>query len=217
VKRLFISKSILDLANLPSFCETNGISLVAQSLIRFEAVPFTLTQPCQVIFFGSIRAVRFFLQHAEMPTGVAVACIGSTTAERIRSLGIEVDFIGDKSGQPDRVADDFVRWVGQRRVLIPSSEQSNRAIAKKLPIDQYEEVHVYRTLDACQSIADCDGYVFTSPSNVKSFLTCNPKPVGIVIAWGETTAKALREAKIHVTKTLHHSTEEALIECLTRD
>ena len=217
MKRLFISKSILDLANLPSFCETNGISLVAQSLIRFEAVPFTLTKPCQVIFFGSIRAVRFFLQHAKMPTGVAVACIGSTTAERIRSLGIEVDFIGDKSGQPSRVADDFVQWLGPRSVLIPCSEQSNRSISKRLPIEQCEEVQVYRTLDACQSIADCDTYVFTSPSNLNSFLRCNPKPIGIVIAWGETTAKALREANIHVTKTLHHSTEAALIEYLTRD
>ena len=211
MKRLFISKSQSELTILPSFCEAKGISLVAQSLIRFESISFTVTQPYEVIFFGSIRATRYFLERENIKEGTAVACIGETTADRIRALGIHVDFIGEKSGQPDQVADEFIRWVGQRKVLIPCSEQSNRSIAKKLPVEQYEEVQVYRTLDACQSIADCDAYVFTSPSNVISFLTCNSKPEGQVIAWGETTANALQEVGIHVAKTLQHSTETALL------
>ena len=216
MKRLFVSKSHSELTVLPSFCEANGISLVAQSLIRFERVPFRVSQSYQVIFFGSIRAARYFLENENIPEVTAVACIGETTAERIRSLGVKVDFIGKKSGQPDQVADDFVRWVGQRSVLIPCSEQSNRSMAKKLPVDQFEEVHVYRTLSACQPVASSDIYVFTSPSNVTSFLTCNSKPEGQVIAWGQTTAKALLEAGIHVAITLSHSTEAALIAFLIK-
>lgn len=216
MKRLFISKSQSELTVLPSFCEAEGISLVAQSLIRFERIPFTLTQPSQVVFLGSIRAARYFLENEKISEETAVACIGETTADRIRALGIHVDFIGGKSGQPDQVADEFVRWAGQRRVLIPCSEQSNRSIAKKLPVDQFEEVHVYRTLPACQPVSSSDIYVFTSPSNVKSFLSCNAKPEGQVIAWGETTAKALQEAGIYIAKTLSYSTESALIEYLTK-
>lgn len=210
MKRLFISKSSSELTVLPSFCEANGISLIAESLIRFERISLKVSQSYQVIFFGSIRAARYFLENEKISEETAVACIGVTTAERIRSFGVKVDFIGEKSGQPDQVAADFVRWVGQRSVLIPCSEQSNRSIAKKLPVDQYEEVHVYRTLSACQPIASSDIYVFTSPSNVTSFLKCNSKPKGQIIAWGETTAKALQEAGIHVAMTLSHSTEAAL-------
>ncbi len=211
MKRLFISKSIDELKVLPSFCAANELELVAQSLIRFEGIPFTVTQPYEVLFFGSIRAVHFFLAHAEIPKGVAVACIGSVTAQRMQALGIHVDFIGEKSGQPEQVAASFSSWVGQRKVLIPCSEQSNRSVAKNIPVEQYEEVVVYRTVPNGSPILICDYYVFTSPSNLHAFLMCNPKPTGTLIAWGETTRLAMESLGLTAEITLEQSTEEELM------
>lgn len=212
MKRLFISKSIDELKVLPSFCAANELELVAQSLIRFEGIPFTVTKPYEVLFFGSIRAVHFFLAHAEIPNGVAVACIGSVTAQRMQALGIHVDFIGEKSGQPKQVAASFSAWVGQRRVLIPCSEQSNRSMVKNIPADQCEEVVVYRTVPNGSPIPACDYYVFTSPSNLIAFLMCNPNPTGTLIAWGETTRLAMESLGLTAEITLEHSTEEELME-----
>lgn len=212
MKRLFISKSIDELKVLPSFCAANELELVAQSLIRFEGLPFTLKQPYEVLFFGSIRAVHFFLAHAEIPKGVAIACIGSVTAQRMQALGIHVDFIGGKSGQPEQVAASFSAWVGQRRVLIPCSEQSNRSMAKNIPVEQSEEVVVYRTIQSCSPILTCDYYVFTSPSNIHAFLTCNSNPTGTLIAWGETTRLAMESLGLSAEITLEQSTEEELME-----
>ena len=211
MKRLFISKSIDELKVLPSYCAANELELVAQSLIRFEGIPFTVKQPNEVLFFGSIRAVHFFLAHAEIPKGVAVACIGSVTAQRMQALGIHVDFIGEKSGQPEQVATSFLTWVGQRRVLIPCSEQSNRSMAKNIPTEQREEVVVYRTVPSCSPILICDYYVFTSPSNLHAFLMCNPKPTGTLIAWGETTRLAMESLGLTTEITLAYSTEEELM------
>lgn len=212
MKRLFISKSIDELKVLPSYCAANELELVAQSLIRFEGIPFTVKQPNEVLFFGSIRAVHFFLAHAEIPKGVAVACIGSVTAQRMQALGIHVDFIGEKSGQPEQVATSFLAWVGQRRVLIPCSEQSNRSMATNIPTEQCEEVVVYSTVPKCSPILTCDYYVFTSPSNLHAFLVCNPKPTGTVIAWGETTRLAMESLGLTAEITLEQSTEEELVE-----
>ncbi len=197
---------------MPSYCAANELELVAQSLIRFEGIPFTVKQPNEVLFFGSIRAVHFFLAHAEIPKGVAVACIGSVTAQRMQALGIHVDFIGEKSGQPEQVATSFLAWVGQRRVLIPCSEQSNRSMATNIPTEQCEEVVVYSTVPKCSPILTCDYYVFTSPSNLHAFLVCNPKPTGTVIAWGETTRLAMESLGLTAEITLEQSTEEELVE-----
>ncbi len=211
MKRLFISKSIDELKVLPSFCAANELELIAQSLIRFEGIPFTVTKPYEVLFFGSIRAVHFFLAHAEIPKGVAVACIGSVTAQRMQGRGIPVDFIGEKSGQPEQVAASFIEWVGQRKVLIPCSEQSNRSMATNIPTEQREEVVVYRTVPSCSPIPSCDYYVFTSPSNLHAFLVCNSKPTGKLIAWGETTRLAMESWGLSAEITLEHSTEEELM------
>lgn len=212
MKRLFISKSLDELKRLPTFCAANELELVAQSLIRFEAIPFTVTKPYDVLFFGSIRAVHFFLAHAEIPNGAEVACIGLVTAQRMQALGIHVNFIGEKSGQPGQVAASFKAWVGQRRVLIPCSEQSNRSIATRIPTEQCEEVVVYRTVPNGSSIPICDYYVFTSPSNVNALLLCNPKPTGKLIAWGETTRLAMESLGLSAEITLEQSTEEELVE-----
>ena len=214
-KAIFISKSNNDLELLPEFCSENGILLHAKSLIRFEGVFFENPEKFDVVFFASIRAAHFFLEQQSLPSSISVACIGQTTARKVQELGLEVSFIGENSGAPDAVANQFKEWLGKRTVLFPQSAISKRSISKHLPENQVVERIVYKTVSTCQEIDSCDIYIFTSPSNVQSFLSCNKKIDGKIIAWGETTKATLESHGFSVSKTLSVSDEVHLITALT--
>ena len=214
-KAIFISKSNNDLELLPEFCSENGILLHAKSLIRFEGVFFENPEKFDVVFFASIRAAHFFLEQQSLPSSILVACIGQTTARKLQELGLEVSFIGENSGAPDAVANQFKEWLGNRTVLFPQSAISKRSISKHLPENQVVERIVYKTVSTCQEIDSCGIYIFTSPSNVQSFLSCNEKIDGKFIAWGETTKATLESNGFSVSKTLSVSDEVHLITALT--
>ncbi len=214
VKQLFISKNVDELSELPAFCQENNIKLIASSLIYFEPVPFVLNSEFEVVFFSSIRAAHFFLENANVPKGVEIACIGMTTAQKLTEKGLKINFFGNKSGLPDEVALEFTEWLAERKVLIPCSIQSKRTISSHVPVNQLIEIEVYQTLSHCESIPPSDYYIFTSPSNLVSFLSCNLKPKGEIIAWGTTTKKALLEEGLNALYTLKNSNEKELIQLI---
>ena len=202
---IFISKSLNEVAELNHFCKQNNLELIAESMIRFEAVKFKTTSSYEVIFFASIRAAEFFLKQENIPSTVSIACIGKITADKLIKLGLTVDFIGEKSGNAEKVAEAFKKWLGTRKVLIPQSSISKRSVALKIEPNQCVEVVVYQTIVDCKIISACTTYIFTSPSNFNSFLLCNEIPKGKIIAWGETTRKEIVKKGLQVDHTLIHS------------
>jgi uroporphyrinogen-III synthase len=216
IKSLFISKDLSDLSVLPAFCQDKSIELVAQSFISFEALPFESPLSPSVIFFSSIRAAEFYLAQASLPINCEIACIGSKTAEKLKAKGLNVSFIGETAGEPAIVAEQFKTWLNGRKVLIPSSEQSNRSIAQTLPASQVEELIIYRTVAKPLTIQPCTINVFTSPSNFLSFIQKNSLESNqTIIAWGKTTEKAIRTAGYVVNTTLTFASEEELVDVLT--
>ena len=213
-KSIFISKDLSEVALLQEFCLANNITLIATSLIRFEVVPFHIAQDYDVLFISSIRAAEFFLKTEKIKPEPVIACIGQITASKLEDLGLKVTFIGEKSGKPHEVAEAFKKWLGNRTVLIPQSNISKRTIASLLPSNRCIETIVYKTVSDCEVIPACETYVFTSPSNVESFLTCNEPPQGKVIAWGETTKRCIEAKGINVSNTLQTSEFGELIKML---
>ena len=213
-KSIFISKDLSEVTLLQQFCLANNINLIAHSLIRFEAIPFEVNQTYDVLFISSIRAAEFFLKTEKIKPETIIACIGQITARKLEELGLKITFVGEKSGNPIEVAEEFKKWLGNRTVLIPQSNISKRTIGSLLPSSQCIEPIVYKTVSDCEVIPACETYVFTSPSNVDSFLTCNEPPQGKVIAWGETTKKCIEEKSITVSNTLQTSGMEELIKLL---
>ncbi len=213
-KSIFISKDLSEVTILQQFCLANNINLIAHSLIRFEAIPFQVNQTYEVLFISSIRAAEFFLKTEKIKPETVIACIGQTTARKLEELGLKISFVGEKSGNPIEVAEEFKKWLGNRTVLIPKSNISKRTIGSLLPSSQCIEPIVYKTVSDCEVIPACETYVFTSPSNVDSFMECNEPPQGKVIAWGETTKKCIEEKSITVSNTLQTSGMEELIKLL---
>lgn len=213
MKSIYITKELEDVTQLKQFCAFQNIDLHATSQLSFEAVPFTVTEPFEVVFFSSVRAGRFFLRSYDGPlSSLQFACIGEETAQK---FNIEFAFVGKEAGNPEKVAEKFKNWLGEKRLLIPHSSLSQKTIASIIPSSQCESVCVYNTLLSPQSIPESEVYVFTSPSNLAAFLQKNQVPESAkVIAWGNTTEKALRNSKVQVSKTLIKAQLEELLEVL---
>jgi len=199
---------------LRGFCEAHNISLHGQSLLRFEEIAFDVKHPFDIVFFSSIRAAEFFILKTTLNSAL-VACIGQTTAEKLRNIGIHPAFIGTGPGESSQVADAFKTFVGKRRVLLPCSDISARSIANAIPPEQLEEVVVYTTLPSSVAIPKCDLYVFTSPSSVDAFLLENDSPKGLNIAWGTTTAAQMTRCGIDVSTVLKTASEEEVVEVIS--
>jgi uroporphyrinogen-III synthase len=143
------------------------------------------------------------------------ACIGQVTATKLKDLGIQCAFIGDEAGNPEKVAEDFKLWAGDKTVCFPRSNRSLKSIQQQLPSNQIVDLEVYQTIHAPCFIAPHNIYVFTSPSNVEAFLEINEIPENAyVIAWGKSTANQLLERHLTPHATLKWSSQQELISLL---
>lgn len=191
IRSLFISKNIEDVPELAQFCQEHDIQLHAQSLIQFKPLPFEYIQKCDCIFFSSPRSAHFFLSNNSISTEL-IAVAGETTKRSVESFGLTVDFVPANSGMVTQSSKQFAEWLGKKTVLFPVSTISNKSYSSSLPEDQVSFLEIYETQLAPQQIAECDVYVFTSPSNVESFMSLNAVPEKKeIIAFGESTSNYL--------------------------
>ncbi|NRA11056.1 MAG: uroporphyrinogen-III synthase [Crocinitomicaceae bacterium] len=201
--RVFISKNESEVHVLKAFLTSQEDILVAQSFLHFSQVAFNTSKDYDVIFFGSRRAVDYFLQNSEIPNSVQIACVGSKTAEAIQKQNREVAFIGDNAANIQEAAQSFKKWCGSKTVLFPISTISLKTFSSLFDENQKIEVEVYDTKIVSAPVPDCDTYVFTSPSNVQGFLESNELPNHAqVIAWGISTQDALIKNSIAVQTVL---------------
>ena len=198
MKRIFISKNQDDLVDFVPFCEEHKLTLIAKSLITFKAVDFKLTSEFDCVFFSSIRAATFFFEKKPViPKNVLFACSGKETARKLSEIGITSSFIGSESGNPKKVSLDFAKWLEGRKVLFPHSDLSKFSALQNLSPSYYDTVQVYQTNSIPSAIPNCEVYVFTSPSNLFSFLIKNKIPKNaLIIAYGESTKKHLESFNI---------------------
>lgn len=216
-KYLFISKDYNEVEALASFLSQKEITLIAQSFLHFEPVPFTVEKPYDILFFSSPRSVLFFRLLQKIPENILIACPGNKTAELLTNLGHTVSFLGEKSGNINETVNEFKKWCGNKKVLFPSSDKSLQSFASQLPDDQKEIVTVYETKIVSKPLEYCDIYAFTSPSNVEGFLKLNKIPDHAkVYSWGESTTAYLKKQGITVNETLENSSIEDLITILKK-
>lgn len=191
-KSLFISKDLSEIKELETFCKKNGWQLNAHSFLSFQAVPFELPPSFDVLFFGSKRAIIYFLERYSIPKSIQIACVGKATEKELESKGYKASFSGKNAGAINELKVELKEWLGNRIVLFAQAHDSNRSFSQDLSPAQCHERIVYRTAIKGKKVEPSDFYVFTSPSNLKGFLEKNSIPQnGKIIAWGETTEKEL--------------------------
>lgn len=174
--KLFISRNLSSLGKLPEQLQELGVSLTAKSLIDFEAVQFDDPDDFEWIFFGSRNAVKYFLQKSSIPESTKIGCVGSKTAKYLESKHqITADFIGQGT-DPFLIGKEFSK-AHTGKVLFPQSNISLRSIQKVLKDSEIIDLVVYKTVRTSVSLENQNVYLFTSPSNVESFLEQNEMDV----------------------------------------
>lgn len=212
---LFVSADLPNDHLLVAFAREKNVRLLAQSLITFQDLNNTTSADYSVVFFSSPRSFNYFISSNKINENAQIGVIGAGTKKHLNEFFSQIKFVGEQAGNPARVAADFKAWLGDRTVLFPQAKKSHETISSLIPENQKIILSVYETLALPLVVAPQDIYVFTSPSNVSSFLHKNTVPTGAkVIAWGETTKKACEQEGITVWKTLQTSTYEELIALL---
>lgn len=219
IRSIFLSSESSSSLPIRNFCDENEILLVRKSLISFKRIPFQVPTDWNVVFFTSPRSFDFFTSEGfYLKPDQQVACIGPETKKHIEALGYQVSFFGEHAGDPNEVAGLFKQWLGNRTVLFPQSAKSNKSIERGLPESQKIPLLVYDTIkDPVQFSSPFSIYIFTSPSNYKSFSTVNRLPEDAkVIAWGHSTAETMMNDNAPVHFILNTSTYSELLEALQR-
>lgn len=195
MKTLFISRQIKHNGALKRFCVENKIEFIAQSLIDFKPILVSTIPFAEVVFFTSPRSVKFYLEQTKIAKNQLVASVGIKTTQALQQNGIDVHFTGENATQPQAVAVSFKKWLGEKTVLFPQSNISNRTMQQQLDEKQYTDLVVYETILTPQIIQPKpDLLVFSSPSNVEAFLKMNSLDESqLLFAFGTTTANHLKK------------------------
>lgn len=218
-RSIFLSSENDSSLPIVDFCQENDLILVRKSFITFRKIPFEIPTGWDVLFFSSPRSFDFFISTAfKLESGQQIACIGLETKKHIEDSGYEISFFGENAGNPKEVAARFKTWLGDRKALFPQSVKSNKTIESELPATQKIPLPVYDTIaDPVAFLHPFSVYVFTSPSNYKSFISLNVIPEDAqVIAWGRSTAEVMMDDDAPVHFILDTSTYAELLTILRK-
>lgn len=160
-------------------------------MIDFRPIQTPYTQKVDWVFFSSSRSIQFYFAQNEPNQEVRYACVGPVSAAALRKYADTVDFVGE-GGDTSLIGKHF-NQVATGKVLFPQSNLSHQNIQKCITNAEVIDYPVYETLHKPERVSDHDIYIFSSPSNVNSFLTLNAIPKEAkVIAIGETTGNYLK-------------------------
>jgi hydroxymethylbilane synthase len=173
----------------------NGFTISGHSLIDFEKIPLKDFPKTDWIFFSSKRAVIYFFGQKPKITDQKIGCIGKSTADEIRKFGTHAEFIGT-SADTRLTGKQFASRVGDGTVLFPMAKGSLRSIQNGfVKAGQVIDLPIYETIEHNEfEIPYAEILVFTSPSNVQSYIKKNSiDKKQKLIALGDATGSALRK------------------------
>lgn len=190
------------------------------------------------IILTSVRAVRALSDRASelgrsVVPGLRAACVGPVTAEAARDRKFSVEYVATiHSGVA--LADELGSRLNGVKVLLPRSDRANPDLpaALKQRGAVVTEVIAYRTLRTAEANRSSleelgrdgpDALLFFSPSAVRfSPVLFGFQGVGMsknaitVVAVGQVTAKALREAEFRRVVVAADTTAASVIETLEK-
>ncbi len=218
LNRIFISRKLHSKSDFKKKLAPYKVQINGLSLIRFEAIPFSVIPEAKWIFFYSKNGVRYFFKQpgqSQKIGKVKWAAIGSGTALALASFGIDPDFIGD--GDPITTANGFLKIAQNEKVLFPCARNSLNSIAKLLekriipiPFPVYDNVfrsHLPKI--------EADILVFTSPMNVKAWQQkIGFSPDHHIVAIGNSTAESLKRSNVKQLSIAKEPSEIALAEAV---
>ena len=199
MRTVFISREQGRSSVFRMILESAGLQVTGKSLVQLTPLSVSKVPAADWWFFSSSNAVRFFLPGRNLPPLVRMGALGPSTAEEIeRQTGHTPDFVGN--GEPTATAKAFFTVAKKQKVVFPGAVNSMQSVQTLLDgkLDGFA-LHVYDNIPVAEP-PDMTGMrvlVFTSPLNAKAYLSkYSLSPGQKVVAIGDSTANALREAGI---------------------
>ncbi|OSC42596.1 uroporphyrinogen-III synthase [Mycobacterium decipiens] len=178
---------------------------------RFQWVVFTSTNAVRAVWekFGE------FGLDARAFSGVKIACVGESTADRVRAFGISPELVPSGEQSSIGLLDDFPPYDSVfdpvNRVLLPRADIATETLAEGLRERgwEIEDVTAYRTVRAAPPPATTremiktggfDAVCFTSSSTVRNLVGIAGKPHArtIIACIGPKTAETAAEFGLRV-------------------
>ncbi len=178
---------------------------------RFQWVVFTSTNAVRAVWekFGE------FGLDARAFSGVKIACVGESTADRVRAFGISPELVPSGEQSSLGLLDEFPEYDEifdpVNRVLLPRADIATETLAEGLRERgwEIEDVTAYRTVRAAPPPAETremiktggfDAVCFTSSSTVRNLVGIAGKPHArtIVACIGPKTAETAAEFGLRV-------------------
>jgi uroporphyrinogen III methyltransferase/synthase len=178
---------------------------------RFQWVVFTSTNAVRAVWekFGE------FGLDARAFSGVKIACVGESTADRVRAFGISPELVPGGEQSSLGLLDDFPPYDSVfdpvNRVLLPRADIATETLAEGLRERgwEIEDVTAYRTVRAAPPPAATremiktggfDAVCFTSSSTVRNLVGIAGKPHArtIIACIGPKTAETAAEFGLRV-------------------
>jgi uroporphyrinogen-III synthase len=197
---IFISRKLQNNSPFRQVLEGSAVSIIDQSLIEFQAIPFQEVPSTDWIFFYSKNGVKYFFeqlnQFRQIPTErPKLGTIGKATADFMeKKYGLLADFVG--CGNPHQTATNFHVISTHQSILFVQARQSKQSIQKLLHSSQITiPFIVYDNIPKVDfKLPFSDILVFTSPLNAQTYFQQYPYQIEQkIIAIGSSTAKALNE------------------------
>lgn len=178
---------------------------------RYQWVVFTSTNAVRAVWekFGE------FGLDARAFSGVKIACVGESTADRVRAFGVSPELVPSGEQSSLGLLDEFPEYDSifdpVNRVLLPRADIATETLAEGLRERgwEIEDVTAYRTVRAAPPPADTremiktggfDAVCFTSSSTVRNLVGIAGKPHArtIVACIGPKTAETAAEFGLRV-------------------
>jgi uroporphyrinogen-III synthase len=186
MKSLFISKDLSHEKEFLFLLKERNVLCEFESLIRFEILNNIESVTTEWIFFSSPSAVKLY--NAKFPScRKKWAAIGIGTAS---SLPSRFEFIGT-GNQIEQIVNSFEELPNSNSVTCISPEDGNRSVLNSLRSPFAKELILYRTLPNPIELRKHNGYIFTSPSNVKAAAMKNNIQEFNTACFGQLTHKEL--------------------------
>ncbi len=178
---------------------------------RYQWVVFTSTNAVRAVWE---KFAEFGLD-ARAFSGVKIACVGESTADRVRAFGISPELVPSGEQSSLGLLDEFPEYDSifdpVNRVLLPRADIATETLAEGLRERgwEIEDVTAYRTVRAAPPAAETremiktggfDAVCFTSSSTVRNLVGIAGKPHArtIVACIGPKTAETAAEFGLRV-------------------
>lgn len=199
---VFISRELEEGDYFLSCLTGNGFAVTGRSFIDFSPLEFQYNVQADWLFFTSKNGVKYFFEKVALAADHCpqIAAINSGTAQAIKALGYEVQFVGDTDDTAAAVA-AFRQIAGDAVIVAPQASDGRGVVQQIIP--HAKALMVYSNTPATDIEKRSEEIlVFTSPMNVQAYFSRHDLDSGQrVVAIGPSTEQALLESGVACSRS----------------